>query len=123
MSNEFETHPELVKKRARSILLTRILISIVLLYAFVILTLVGVNAIVSFASRHALLDCTTPAGKCYQEGQKRTGEFLAGLNKASDNRAAITREVVKEAAYCNNLLPPTVTPKQFEDCINARMDK
>jgi hypothetical protein len=42
-----------------------------------------------------LLDCTDPKGKCYLEGQKRTGEAVAGINE-------ITLKVVTAALACRD---------------------
>lgn len=58
-----------------------------------------------------LLDCTSPQGKCYQDGNRRTGEAIGNINRVSIY-----------AAYCAKI-PVNVTAKQIENCINAELQK
>lgn len=58
-----------------------------------------------------LIDCTSPTGKCYQDGQRRTGSAIGTINQVSIY-----------AAYCSKI-PSNTTVKQIETCINKELAK
>lgn len=106
--DEFDGRPELVKKRGRVILLQRLAVAIVTIYIIGSLTLLVLNAIQASQTRHTLIDCTSPSGKCYQEGQKRQGKVINQLIQSD----ATTQHIVVLAAACAE-----------EDAIRAEEDR
>lgn len=122
MTDEFEGRPELVKKRARTYMAQRLFAGIIGLFIIVSMTLLVVNAIEATKTRAALVDCTTPAGQCYQEGQKRTAKVVEQLYQQGLDRENITREIIVIAAGCA-ADPENTTIESIEDCVNERLDK
>src|SRR5690242_13371205 len=91
--DEFTDRPELVKKRARAIFWQRMAIACVALYMVVSITLVVITSLQGVRARQILLDCTTPAGDCYQTNAKRTAGVVGNIKMD-------TKEVVVLAAAC-----------------------
>lgn len=61
-------------------------------------------------SAELLVDCTTPAGECYQNGDRRSGAAVQTINRVS-----------VLAAYCSKK-PENVSVAQIEDCIKKELD-
>jgi hypothetical protein len=55
-----------------------------------------------------IVDCTDPAGKCFQEGQDRTKVTIDGLNR-----------ITLLAAYCSSKTPPYATVAEVRKCIES----
>ncbi len=119
-TDEFYGRPELMRKRARSILITRIVATLVALYMLGTLTVVGYNALASIQTRGVLLDCTQPTGKCFGEGQKRTGSLVQQLIDASANGDVLTRHIVILAAACAKQ-EGVNTADQVEECVTDKL--
>lgn len=115
-TSEFEDRPELVKKRARALIVQRLAAAALAVFVIASLTLTAYNAIVGIATRAALLDCTTPGGQCYQEGQKRTAEAIRQLVEANEAGEVTTREIVILAADCADN-PGVDTADEIEACV------
>lgn len=98
--SEIEGHPEIEGKRVRALLAQRLAVALLLLFIVISLGLTAYNAIVGIATRAALLDCTTPGGECYKEGQRRTAEAIRQLVEANEAGEQTTREIVILAADC-----------------------
>jgi hypothetical protein len=94
--SEFDSRPELRKKRAMAMIVQRLMIALVVMYCFTTLTLLLVLGYQSQEQRNNLLDCTTPEGQCYQDGQRRTKEAIEAL--INDNQ--LTRDTVVVAVAC-----------------------
>lgn len=118
--NNDETTPNLIKKRARVILVQRILIGVVALYMLGTSAVATIAALVSLQARNAILDCVEPTGQCYQEGQKRTGEavqsIVEGTLIGTEEISATTREVIHLTAFCADQ-PGAQTLTQIEACV------
>lgn len=61
-------------------------------------------------SAELLVDCTTPAGQCYQNGDRRSGAAVQTINRVS-----------VLAAYCSKK-PENVSVAQIEDCIKKELN-
>lgn len=121
-SNEFTDRPELVQKRARTILVQRSLIVVVFILHSMVLAVLTYDSYNGIADRERLLDCTTQGGECFMEGQERTGRLIQQLIEADTNQERITREVVTLAAYCANR-SEQVTVEQIEACVKSGLEK
>ncbi len=121
-SNEFEGRPELVQKRARTIMLYRALIAVGLIYVFVTVTLVSVGTIIGFQTRSELLDCTTPTGDCYRDSQEQAARFLEQLYQEGLNREGVTRRIIVFAAACAQDATLNTVP-EIEKCVNEQLEK
>lgn len=55
-----------------------------------------------------LVDCTTPGGKCYEQGRSTTSGAIGTINK-----------VTIAAVYCSGKLGPTATIAQLSTCVEA----
>lgn len=55
-----------------------------------------------------LVDCTTPGGKCYEQGRNATSGAVGTINK-----------VTVSAIYCSGKLGPTATVGQLNACVVA----
>lgn len=100
MTEEFEGRPDLIKARARDILLRNLMVASGAL--FVLLVLIGLtyNAFVGADARAQLIDCTTPGSSCYDEGQKRMEAAVENLIQANQLDEVATRRIVVLAAAC-----------------------
>lgn len=118
--DEFEERPELVRKRARVIFWTRLAIAVGVFFVVAALGLLVYNAISSIQTRHTILDCTQPSGECYQDGQKRTGEFVSNLLTHTDKNHVITRRVIVYALACDNE-PGIDTAREIQQCVDDKL--
>lgn len=96
--DEFDGRPELVKKRARSILAERIWRTFQGATVAIALGALLLNAWQGSQTRQKLVDCTTPSGECYKENSRRTVVFLKQL--IDDNTQ--TRHIVVLTAACDD---------------------
>lgn len=55
-----------------------------------------------------LVDCTTPGGKCYEQGRSATGGAVGTINK-----------VTISAIYCSGKLGPAATVAALNACVTA----
>ncbi len=62
-----------------------------------------------------LVDCTTPSGECYKNGDRRSSSVVKLI---SDNE----KRIVTVAAFCAKQ-PQNVTLKEIEDCTNKELNR
>lgn len=88
---------ELDRRRLRADLTVRLAVVFVVLFVSIllatlaVLTLQARQEIVSngelssevLETQRILIDCTTPPGECYTQGQKRTAEAVQGINRGN----------------------------------------
>jgi len=110
--DEFTNRPDLRRKRALAIMLQRATIALFVIYCIATMGMLLWLGVQGNASRRQLVDCTTPHGKCYQEGQKRTAEAIQAL--INDNE--LTRETVIAAIACGQD-PANDTKEEVLACI------
>jgi len=113
--DEFTGRPELVKKRARSIMLQRLVVALVAVYMVFTMTVVVITSIEGIRARKILLDCTTQEGRCFKENARRTAAVVAGINKG-------TKDIVVLAAGCAKD-PRNDTTSKIEKCVNKELEK
>lgn len=118
--DEFDGRPDLVKARARAIVVQRVAASLVGLSIVASLTLLTFNALQSTRTRETLLDCTVPSGKCYAQGQKRTGEAIQQLIDANSLNEVATRRIVVLTAVCDDL-PGVDTVDELQACVDRKL--
>lgn len=84
-----------------------LLVALIVIAALTLLTLIAVrdNVEATRANTDALVhntglvvDCTTPGGRCYQDGQERAAEALRQLNDADEAR---TQQLLAQVNACN----------------------
>ena len=121
MSSEFDDRPDLIKKRVRAVRARWALIISVVFIVVVILLTLFFNAVSAISTRQALLDCTTPQGKCYEESQKRTAEVVQDLITAGRNGEIATRLIVVLAVGCANTLEET-TVEAIQRCVDRQLE-
>lgn len=90
------------EQRRRAVLLALVYAGIGLTVCGVIFMLVSIleltstmreNQKVGLSTNRAVLDCTTPAGKCAKEGAKRTGEAVTNIGRLSVYASACAADV------------------------------
>src|SRR5262245_11037177 len=108
--DEYEGRPELLKKKERAEFITNVFKYAFVAFCVITLTIVTVNAIISFQTRNQLIDCTDPQGDCYRSGQQNSSQIIQEL---------LHRNVL--IGLCTNK-PDIKTPDQAEQCV-ARMVK
>jgi hypothetical protein len=119
--SEFEGRPELVKKRARSIFWGRIGVTMLAIYIVVSLGVIVTNSVVSFSTRHTILDCTNTTGKCYKHGQKSTGELVRNLIEENHFGDLGTRRIVKFSAICSSVPNLAGNEHKINQCIHRML--
>lgn len=112
--DEFERRPELVKQRARVLFLQRIGAGVLIFYMVLSMTVLLVNAVASYQTRGAILDCTQPSGGCYQNGQQRTGDAVQNLKQAN-------KQVIIAAAYCSSKDENIGNEQRIKQCVNRTL--
>ena len=118
--NEFDGRPELVKKRARSILIQRTLWAILGIYIVLSLAVLVSNALTGFQTRDTLVDCVDPQGQCYKDGQARTEDAIQRLIEANSLDEVATRRIVVLAAACAADVSND-TPDEIQACVDAQL--
>lgn len=127
--DEFDRRPELVKKRARAYIWTRVAWAVVGVYILGSLALLCLNAISSIQTRDALLDCTQPSGNCAKENQRQTADIIQQLIDANSLGDIATQQVVVLAASCAEEPVIKAEPDEakritlLQDCINEHLKK
>lgn len=116
MYDEHDERPELVTKRARVIMLERVGTYIIVVALVVLLIFDIANAFMEAEQRSVLIDCTTPGGECFKEGQERTAAAIQQLIDDNLLQEVATRRVVVLAAQCANQ-PGVQTVDQIEACV------
>lgn len=119
---EFQDRPELVRKRARAIMLQRLLVAAGIILGVIMVLFILWDIAEGRDRRAQLLDCTQPGGQCYQDGQERTAEAVQSIIDESLLQEAATRRVVVLAAYCA-AQPGQETVEQIEACITREMKR
>lgn len=124
--DEFTHRPDLVRQRARVIMLER------LWRTFIVVVLVGTLVIVILTTvqgaqtRERIADCTTPGGQCYEEGTTRTGEAVKGIIEQTlengQDLHSLTRHIVVLAAWCADR-PGSQDLDHIRQCINEQMKR
>jgi hypothetical protein len=118
--NEFDGRPDLVKKRARAIVVQRLAFCVVAFFIVATLSILTINAVISLKTRSALLDCTEPSGECAQEGQKRTADVIQQLIEAGRLGDVATQRIVVLAAACADKEGVNTIP-EIERCVNDQL--
>jgi len=82
-----------------------------------LLALAGIFVLLVSAqhSRNQLADCIQPTGRCFQEGQARTGKAVGSINQITVLAAACAPDYVR--------MPLPARQKAIEACILARLPK
>lgn len=125
--DEFDGRPELVKKRAHSILLQRLAISVIAIFIISAEVLLVLNALSSFKSRDVLLDCTQPTGDCAQQSQEQTATIIKKLIDSGQAGDVATQRIVVLAAACSEEPSIKSEPDRFtritllEECVNDQL--
>jgi hypothetical protein len=118
MSEEFEGRPELQAQGRRTELARNFLIAALIAWMIAVTVFLVWNAVQGSRSRNILLDCTTAGGKCYEEQNKRSLEFI----KSIIDEEGDTQRIVVLAAYCAKV-PGNDTATSVEKCVNERLKK
>lgn len=118
--DEFVGRPDLIRKRARSILIMWFAGAIAVLFIGGTLALLSYNAVQSIKTRNALLDCTEVSGECHQEAQAETGEYIKQLLSTGTDNHRLTRLVVVYAAACADA-PGVQGEKEIQACIDKKL--
>lgn len=121
LDNEFTERPELVKLRARTIRVQWAWNAFWIVVVVIVLGILTFDVLNGQAARKELLDCTTPGGECYREGNQRTADAIAQLIEANTLSEVATRRVVVIAAACAATLENPTTAR-VEQCVNAQLD-
>ena len=111
--SEYQGRPELVKKRARTIFLRNSVIGVIVVALGFSIALDTATNLSTGQTRDTLVDCVEPTGKCYQEGQERTGAAVTGI-------VVGTREVIIATQVCNNKYP-NATVDELETCVDKEI--
>lgn len=73
------------------------------------------------ATLNLIRSCTTPAGQCYEDGNKRTGEAIAAIVESQTSLHRETRRYAATAAACADRPGPQTT-RQIARCIRKEID-
>lgn len=115
---EFDGRPELTAKTKRIVLARTLLIALLVGWMIIVTSFLVYNALVGARSRTVLLDCTQPVGKCFQNGQKRTGEVVKQIVQEELN----TQKIVVIASSCADK-SKTQTYKEIKTCVDERLGR
>jgi hypothetical protein len=110
---------DVVKKRAQVLLVQRGFIVIGSLILMLILGLLVFDAVTAYTARKELLNCTTPPGECYEEGQKNTAKAIVS---GSALLHVDTRRVVILTTICQERLH-TKDESELTTCVNRMLQK
>lgn len=120
MADEHNNREELIKQRGRVVLAERSLKLILALLILICLIFLVWDTYIGHQQRALLVDCTTEGGECYEEGQKRTAEFLEQVFQQGIDREQITRKIVIIASACADR-PEVNTIQEVERCVERRL--
>lgn len=84
-----------------------ITVFLMLLASIVIQTVVASE---THRNTNRLVDCTTPGGKCYEQGRSTTSGAVGSINK-----------ITIAAIYCSGKLGPGATIIQLNTCVQAQV--
>jgi hypothetical protein len=113
-------HEDVVKHRARVIVIQRVLVVMVCIGLVLVLALLSYDAYNGLKVRSEIVNCTTPEGKCFAENQRRTAEAVRAIAEDGIEREAVTRRIISLAASCADE-PGPQTYKEIEACIRDRL--
>jgi hypothetical protein len=119
--DEFDHRPDLVKKRARAIIIERFAMVFVAAFIVASIVLLVIINVQGQGVRDTLLDCTQPGGECYSEGQQRTAKFIQQLIDANNLGDVATQRIVVIASACADL-PGVGSVDEIQKCVNDRLD-
>lgn len=111
--SEYHDRPELVKKRAKTLLARNVTLAIIVVILAAGLILDFYTNLSSVQARDTIVDCVDPEGKCYKDGQERTGAAVTGI-------VVGTREVIIATQVCNNK-HPNATVDELEACVDKEI--
>lgn len=114
--NEFTHRPALIAQAEKVKTLQVLLQIVAALGVVVILIYVILGYQIGAQQRDRLLDCTTPAGECYKEGQKRTAEAIKVLIAEDKKGHAQVQEVLTIVAVCADR-PGPQTREEIMQCM------
>jgi hypothetical protein len=117
-----EHNEQVIKHRARTIVLQRTVIGLAAVIVIAILSLLVVDVINGMRARQAILDCTVSTGDCFKENQKRTGEVVGDIAQQGIDRELVTRHIIQLASFCADA-PGHQSYQEIEQCILNRMTK
>lgn len=120
--DEFDGRPDLVKKRAHTILWQRIAIAALMLYLLFSTTALLVNAYQGAQTRAVLLDCTQPDGDCNRESRQQTANFIKQLVDSNHFGDLATQEIVRDSAICSSKPENAGNAVRINKCINTRLN-
>lgn len=109
--DEYKDRPELERKKQRAEAWTTAVKWFGGFIAFLLISVSAANAIASFSTRAALLDCTQPSGNCFKKGQERTGQFVLDLKHSIELQLA-----------CQDRLGVD-TVSSIESCVRQELEK
>lgn len=113
--DEFTNRPTLRRKRAVALMIQRATIALFIVYCLMTMALLLFMSYQGNDQRNRLVDCTTPSGQCYKEGQQRTAQAIQFL--IADNQ--LTREMIVKAVACAQD-PVNDTQAEIKACINKK---
>jgi hypothetical protein len=119
-ASDLEAEEVLVKKRARVILTTWIAVSLFVLWMLISSALDMWSAWEAHNARETLLDCVTPAGQCYQDGQSRTATAVDELMKDGIERETVTRATIIASVWCDKQ-PNVIGLEELEACVKQQL--
>lgn len=108
--DEFSERPELIKKRARSVMAENVWRLLWFITAAVVMALIAYDTLVGITTRQHLLDCVEPQGTCAKAAQEKTGNVVSDINT-----------IITLAAYCADK-PGVQTETQIKRCIQKGLE-
>lgn len=120
MTTDPQDRPEIIRKRAKVILVQSLWKWFISLIVVAVLTLVVIDTLQGRAVRQELLDCTTPEGDCYKDGQKRTAKVVDQLYQQGLDREAVTRRIIILGNTCSDIYADL---DDVVACVNERLKK
>lgn len=87
-TDEFHYRPELIRKRAITIALSRLMLIMFVLWMTIMMGFIAWTTYEAEQQRDRLIDCTTPGGRCFEDSQKRTADAVGNLNEITVFAAA-----------------------------------
>lgn len=118
--SEFEDRPYLNRKRVIVLFVDGMFKFLVVVFFVVSMVLLLQNAKNGADARNRLLDCTTPEGTCFNEGQQRTAEAVKGIDSDGQDREKITRFTIIATQSCGKVY---VSLKDIQACVNVELEK
>lgn len=98
----------------RAILYRRLMVGFIVLALIVVLASLVYTASVVRDSQRRILDCTAPAGACYQRGQAQTAGAVENINRVVILAAACSADLERG-------LGPDRRQEQIQNCVIERL--